>query len=204
MKTAPKRSLEMVLLILGLITTTLACSLMSLMDGKEDEVIPLGPEEAQPQNSDDAQGSEDILTCIPGIFVGKSDRASVIAALGEPIYASDENGYEVMEFDSGSKGQPDVVYLQDGLAILVRKIYPESEPLDWSALQTRLGQPPFTAYSDYTAGSLFFAYPEKGIKVIADPDLDVVFLKECFPPMTLEAFIQSEGQYFPQDDPFTK
>ncbi len=217
----PKRSLKMIFLILGLIATTLACSLTSLMNGNfdevvpsepqeaqlngaADEVVPPGPQEAQPQNSDNAQGSGEIGSCLPGILPGQTDRAAVIAALGEPIYSSEENNYEVLEFNSGAGGQPNVVYLQDGLAILVRKVFTETETLDWSVLQVELGQPSFTAYSNYAAGSLFFAYPEKGVKVIANPDTDVVFLKECFPTMTLDAFIQSEGQYYPQEDPFTK
>ena len=201
---APKRSLKMIFLILGMIATTLACRLTSQMNETPDEVSPSEPQEAQPLNFNSTQESEDNGSCLPGILLGKSDRAAVIAALGEPVYASEENSFEVLEFDSGARGQPNVVYLQDGLAILVRKVFTETETLDWSVLQVELGQPSFTAYSDYAAGSLFFAYPEQGVRVIVNPDLDVVFLKECFPPMTLDAFIQSKGHYHPQENPFTK
>lgn len=142
--------------------------------------------------------------CLAGIFPGQTSRTDVIALLGEPFAAQQEGSNEALQFTSPMRGQYNTVYLLNHVVDWVSIVLAEDDPLTWSAIKAQYGEPVHTAYSDYLQGSRNFAFPEQGLNFIADPDLDAVFIQECFVPMSLEDYTEAYGDFLPQEDPYTK
>ncbi len=170
---------------------------------------PEGPVQAtasQPTQPAQAPASGDNARadCLEGIYPGKTGKSEVIALLGEPAAVQQDGSHEALQYISPTKGQYNTVYLTDQVVERVSVVLPESDPLTWSEVSAWYGEPAHTAFSDYLPGSQYFAYPEQGLSFIADADLDIVFLRECFAPMPLEDYLNAYGDALLMEDPFTK
>jgi hypothetical protein len=142
--------------------------------------------------------------CLAGVIPGQTNRDEVITILGEPDATRQEGNYEALQYPTHLIGQYHTVYLQNQVVEWVSTVLTEDNPLTWSAVRAQYGEPAHTAYSDYLEGSRNLAFPEQGLNFIADPELDIVFVQECFVPMSLADYMQAYGDFLPQENPFTK
>jgi len=120
---------------------------------------------------------------------------------GDPVATQQEGSYEALKYASPLKGQNNTVYLLNQVVDWVNIVLAEDNPLTWSAVKAQYGEPAYTAYSDYLQGSRNYAFPEQGLNFIADDELDIVFIQECFVPMSLEDYGNAYGIFLPQEDP---
>ena len=223
MKTALKRNPKSATWIgITVILVTLACNIPGLSQNSSSEVemqpanptpesesqakIPTLEAAAENMQPTPSSPSEDTnqANCLAGIVPGETNRAEVITILGDPDGIQQEGNYEALLYTSYLIGQYHAIYLQNQVVESVSTVLTEDNPLTWADVKAQYGEPVHTAYSDYLAGSLNLAFPEEGLNFIANPDLDVVFIQECFVPMSLENYMQTYGNFLPQENPFTK
>lgn len=224
MKTALKRNPKPAVtwIVISLILVTLACNIPGLSQNSspEAEIQP-----ANPTQESDAQAEIPTLeaiaenmqltpssplennnqaNCLAGVTPGETHRTEVITIWGEPDGTRQEGNYEALLYTSHLMGQYHTIYLQNQVVEWVSRVLAEDDPLTWSEIKAQYGEPAHTAYSTYLEGSLIFAFPERGLDFIANPDLDAVFIQECFIPMSLDVYMSTYGDFLPQEDPFTK
>jgi hypothetical protein len=212
MRTGSKKNSRSVkwLAFLSLPLCILACNLPFLADRSSPDpgTGAAAPGLIQPSSLPPASESEpDVIennTCLPSIIPGKTSRSEVISSLGEPSQVQQEGGFENLYYPSPIKGQFNQVSLNNQVVEQVVVIQGEEPPQRWSDVQSRHGIPAHTAYSDYLQGSRVFAYPELGLSYTADSDMDVVFFRVCFVPLSLEDYISRYGAVLLQEDPFTR
>jgi hypothetical protein len=168
--------------------------------------IPTLEATAQPMSPTQSSTSVDNnqANCLAGVIPGQTNRDEVITILGEPDATRQEGNYEALQYPTHLIGQYHTVYLQNQVVEWVSTVLTEDNPLTWSAVRAQYGEPAHTAYSDYLEGSRNLAFPEQGLNFIADPELDIVFVQECFVPMSLADYMQAYGDFLPQENPFTK
>lgn len=142
--------------------------------------------------------------CLAGVIPGQTNRDEVITLWEEPAATQQEGGYEALQYASHLRGQYHTVYLQNQVVEWVSTVLTEDNPLTWSAVKAQYGEPAHTAYSDYLEGSRNLAFPEQGLNFIADPELDIIFIQECFVPLSLEDYMRAYGDFLPKENPFTK
>ncbi len=142
--------------------------------------------------------------CLKGIFPGTTTRAEVVAALGEPASSETSGDLETLLYASPVSGHFQSIVIQDQLVGLVTVVLDTDSPLAWSAVQAQYGDPAGDTYSNYLQGTLTYIYPDRGQTFVASPEADVVFIRECFVPMTLADYMNSWGKSLPTSDPFTK
>jgi hypothetical protein len=169
----------------------------------ENQTLEATAETMQPAQSSPSENNNQ-ANCLAGVIPGETNRAAVITIWGEPDGTQQEGNYEALLYKSHLVGQYHTISLQNQVVEWVSVVLAEDNPLAWSGVKAQYGEPAHTAYSAYLAGSLNFAYPEQGLSFIANPDLDTVFIQECFVPMSLEGYLSAYGDFLPQDDPFTK
>ncbi len=142
--------------------------------------------------------------CLDGISPGSTGKAEVVALLGDPVAAQQAGGYEALQYTSPLRGQYHTVYLRDQVVEWISIVLAEDSPMTWSMVLVQQGEPAFTAYSAYLQGSRSFAFPERGLNFVADDALDVVYLQECFVPVSLEEYRRAYGDFLLQADPYLK
>ena len=142
--------------------------------------------------------------CLPAVVPGSTTRAQVTAALGEPVQSRQEGEFENLYYPSAVPKMFDVVTLKDQVVVRVVAHHGEKHPLGWSEVLARHGEPAHQAYSDFSQGSRTYSFPEKGLAYIANPELDVVLARWCFPPMGLDAFLAEYGSVLLEEDPFDR
>ena len=212
MKTALKKSHKPALWIsMTIIVMTLSCNLPGSSrnpssDAETQPEIPTLENTAQPQSPAQSSAAENNnqVSCLEGIMPGQTNRAEVITLWGEPAATQQDGSYEALQYATPFIGQFHTIYLTNQVVEWVSTALSEDKPLTWSAVKAQYGEPAYTAFSDYLEGSRNFAFPEQGLNFIADPDLDAVFVQECFVPMSLENYMQLYGDFLPQENPFTK
>ena len=200
MKTENKRNKmdRLFWLIILLLIPALACEGTSQGNGPPTPTVSKeGGQQAIP-------GGEPDEECLAGIIPGKSTRAEVTSLLGEPLQSESSGTAENMYYNSPVKYQYNTVALVDGVVNRVSVIPGANEMKPWSAVKAQYGEPEHTAYSYYEQNSRTNAYPQKGLVYIADEDLDLVYIKECFAPLSLEHYNLLYGMFLPQENPFTE
>lgn len=223
MKTALKKKHKPAIwIIISIIMITLSCNLPNLSQNSSQEAETQSENPTQ-ENAGQAESptleatSQSMLPtqtpnsennnradCLTGIFPGQTSRAEVVALLGDPIVSQQDGDYEALQYTSPLRGQYNTVYLLNQVVDWVSIALADEYPLTWSAVKAQYGEPIHTAYSDYLQGSRNFAFPEKGLNFIADDKLDIVFIQECFIPMSVGDYIKAYGDFLLQEDPFTK
>jgi len=179
--------------ILAITLAMLACGFAGYTINLTDEPV------AQPSVESTASAE-----CIKGIFPGKTTKDEVMTLFGYPLAAQQEGDLEILQYASSMYGQSNSVTVQSGVVALVSVVQGEDQPLEWSTVKAQFGEPTHTAYSNYLQGSMTFGFPAQGRAFIADENLDVVFIQQCFVPMSLENYMLVYGNFLPLEDPFIK
>ncbi len=207
------------LCLAAMLLAVLACNIPALSIGSP-ESAPTAPATAQaatiapppttqavPPSQPEVStmsGAASSDTCMLTIYPGKSTRADVVAIMNEPNGVDQQGSLETMRYPSEMKGQENTFLLENQVVVNVVIIDSEDQLKAWSEMKSLYGEPAHTAYSNYLPGSLTFAYPEKGLAFIADETMDVVFIRQCFVPMTLEDYLAKYGMFLPAENPFTR
>lgn len=142
--------------------------------------------------------------CYEGIVLGVTTKDQAISLLGKPIAIETIDDYEDLLYPSALSSQFDSILLQNQIVVRVDKVLGKDEALKFSAVKSQYGKTDYTAYSNYQHWTKTYIYPEKGLAFTADENLDVVFLKQCFVPMTIDKYMSLWGSDLPMQDPFTK
>ncbi len=165
-----------------------------------------GPASDPESNTDQGQGVTHPFTqsCLGGIVPGVTTREEVIAVLGQPSIHENEGNQESLYYSSGTKGIFNSVLVEQGVAYYTSKLLGEQEGLRLSNIVDKLGDPEYLAYSYFVAGSKTYLYPELGVSFIADPNMDIVFIQDCFVPQDLASFLAAYGENLPEENPFIR
>jgi hypothetical protein len=192
MKTESRNNRDRLIFLAALALTLalLACKSITI------EGFPPMPNPGPDSNSSDS--------CLKGIFPGKTARIEVLALLGNPLTTQPAGGQETMFYASAIYGQLNSIVVQNEVVTLVSVVQGEDNLLKWSEIKTQYGEPAHTAYTNYSEGSMIFAFPERGLSFIADETMDVVFIRQCFIPMSLDNYMLAYGNFLPAEDPFDK
>jgi hypothetical protein len=142
--------------------------------------------------------------CLPSIYPGKTTRDEVIALMGTPVSTEEGDGFAALLYPSPLALQNNIVYLENGVVSLVSLVLGSDTPVTWSSVRLQYGEPAHTAYTTYLQGSRYYAYPAQGLGYLADEDIDIVYIRDCFVPTTPENFLNSWGQSLLTEDPFVQ
>ena len=165
-------------------------------------IVLLGLAACAPPTPPEPEQAESIK--LKGIFPGKTTREEVIRNLGEPAKSEMEEGMEVLEYPSAHELMPHGVYLKDDVVVLVGAHISEEDDFTVSEVIAKYGEPAKKTYSYYSDGAFTYIYPSRGLALIVNEDLDVVFEEQCFIPMSLEEYMQTWGKDLPLENPYTK
>jgi hypothetical protein len=136
--------------------------------------------------------------------LGKTTKDQVIGVLGKPLGTETIDDYEALFYPSAISSQFDSILLQNQIVVRVDRVLGKDNTLKFSAMMAQYGKTDHTAYSAYQHWAKVYIYPEKGLAFTADENLDVVFLKQCFVPMTMDKYKNVWGSDLLTQDPFTK
>ena len=182
MKTVSGKHTELFLLlavtVLGL--AALACANSSKVN---KDLKGVGPTRAVAIGPTQTPGL-DSGGCLQGIFPGKTTREELIAQLGEPTSTETNGDQEMMLYATPKNGEYHTIVLQNNLVVLVSVILDEETPLLWSSVTAQYGRPALTTFSYFQQGSQTYIFPDRGQTFVALPDLDIVYARECFVPMS--------------------
>lgn len=142
--------------------------------------------------------------CYEGIILGATTKDQAIGLLGKPIAIETIDNYEDLIYPSAIVSQFDSILIQNQIVVRVDRVLGKDTALKFSTLKTQYGTTDHTAYSAYQHWAKIYIYPEKGLAFTADENLDVVFLKQCFAPMTIDKYKSLWGTDLLTQDPFTK
>lgn len=145
-----------------------------------------------------------ITGCLQGIVPGTTTRDQVIALLGEPASSQQEGKVENLLYPSMYSGQFNSISVQGGIVGRVSVVLGHDQTLKWSAVKSILGKPAQALFTDYSEGSLVYMYPDKGWTFTADESINLVYLRECFVPMSLADYLNSWGKDLPTENPFIR
>ncbi len=140
--------------------------------------------------------------CLTGIKPGSTAKTEVLARLGNPLDTVQESGAETLQYASGVYGQSNSIQLRGGVVSLVTVV--EVDPPSWGMAKSQLGQPPFSAFSDFQSGARVYAFPEQGRAFTADELHDAILMRQCFAPMSLAEYTSTFGKDYPSQDPFVR
>ena len=143
-------------------------------------------------------------SCLGGIEPGVTTREEVIAELGQPSVIENEGDVETLYYSSATKSIFNVVLMENEVAHYTSKLFGEQDALRLSSILEQLGDPEYLAYSHFAAGSRTYVYPQQGLLFIADPNMDIVFIQDCFLPQDLASYLATHGQNLPEENPYTK
>jgi outer membrane protein assembly factor BamE (lipoprotein component of BamABCDE complex) len=203
MKTAsrknPKKPMAL-LIIFSTLPLLLACLGSQSLGSNNQNGRTTDPESIEGQGATHSFAQ----SCLGGIVLGVTTREEVIAALGQPSVIENEGDVETLYYSSSTKGIFNFVLVENEVAHYTSKLLGEEDVLRLSGIFEQLGEPEYLAYSHFVAGSRTYVYPQHGVLFIADPNMDTVFIQECFPPQDLARFLATYGQNLPEENPYTK
>jgi len=151
-----------------------------------------------PASGNPAEASQ----CLDGIQPGSTTRAEALSLLGQPAGTDDSTSSEVLLYASPIKGQYNSLVLQNETVAMLSVVLSENELLQWSAILAEFGQPTKTTFSNYLQDAMTYIYPEQGLAFVADEGMGVVFIQQCFIPMSIADYLKTWGASLPTQDPF--
>jgi len=215
MKTVSRRSHDVPFILaatmLGFTMLACTCNLLNQPNGQgqatptnsQGQSTPThGSAQSTPTSTQPGGGAQ--AACLAGIFPGTTTRDEAVALLGEPLAVEPEGDLETLLYASPLGGQFNSIVVQNQVVALVGIVLGEETPQAWSAVMAQYGEPAHTAYSNYLQGSMTYIYPDQGLAFVASPDSDVVFIQECFIPMTLENYMNTWGSSLPAENPYIR
>jgi hypothetical protein len=144
------------------------------------------------------------VVCYPGITPGQTTKDQVIALLGDPASTEQEGINEILLYPTSLLRVFNTIIIQNQVVVLVDVVVGEDDAVAFSAIKARYGEPGQITYSSFLQGSMTYIFPDKGLSFVANEDLDIIFDKQCFLPMTLEEYMNTWGKDLPTEDPFIK
>jgi hypothetical protein len=144
------------------------------------------------------------VVCYKGITPGDTKKADVLALLGDPSSTEQEGANEILLYPSSFPRMFNTIIINNQVVVLVDVLVDPVNAMTFSAIKASYGEPGYVTYSTYLDGSMTYIYPDKGRAFIADEDIDMIFTKQCFLPMSLEDYLQTWGKGLPTDNPFIK
>jgi hypothetical protein len=142
------------------------------------------------------------VVCYQGITPGQTTRADVVALLGDPTRTEQDDANEILLYPSPYPRQYNTIVIQDQIVVIIYVVIGNEDALAFSAIKALYGEPSHIAYTTFLQGSMTYIYPDKGRAFIADENADIVFIKQCFLPMSLEDYMNTWGKDLPTEDPF--
>ncbi|PKO02543.1 MAG: hypothetical protein CVU43_07290 [Chloroflexi bacterium HGW-Chloroflexi-5] len=196
MKMAPanRRTLGITMAFLAIFASMLAC-------GSSDNNLNSSNNDSY---DDTEAGNEASAECIDGLIIGETTRDEIIEQYGDPLNAGDEDAYETMLYYSDFPGQYSSVIVEDEVVIMANFILEDGNDLGLSYVLSMFGDPQETTFSNYLQGSLTYLYPNQGKALVASPETDVVFIYQCFEPMSLKRYMDTWGRNLPTDNLYQK
>jgi len=143
------------------------------------------------------------FVCYKGITPGQTNKADVVALLGDPTRTEWDGADEILLYPSPFAKQSNTIIVQNQIVVLVDVLIGDDDALTFSAIKALYGEPSHIAYTNYLQGSMTYVYPDKGQAFIADENGDIVYTKQCFLPMSLEDYLNTWGKDLPTENPFT-
>jgi outer membrane protein assembly factor BamE (lipoprotein component of BamABCDE complex) len=204
MKTEPRNNHDLSIFLAAtmMVLAMLACNLPAQSNSPDQGTPTNGSGQGTPNSTQPGSGAQ--AACLAGIFPGKTTRIEVLALLGNPLTTQPAGGQETMFYASAIYGQLNSIVVQNEVVTLVSVVQAEGSLPKWSEVKAQFGEPAHTAYTNYSEGSMIFAFPERGLSFIADETMDVVFIQQCFIPMSLDNYMLAYGNFLPAEDPFIK
>lgn len=203
MKTAsrknPKKPMAL-LIIFSTLPLLLACLGSQSLGSNNQNGRTTDPESIEGQGATHSFAQ----SCLGGIVLGVTTREEVIAELGQPSVIENEGDVETLYYSSATKSIFNVVLMENEVAHYTSKLFGEQDALRLSSILEQLGDPEYLAYSHFAAGSRTYVYPQQGLLFIADPNMDIVFIQDCFLPQDLASYLATHGQNLPEENPYTK
>jgi hypothetical protein len=144
------------------------------------------------------------FVCYQGITPGQTKKADVLALLGDPARTQQEGANEILLYPSSFTRQFNRIVLQNQVVVLLDVLIDADHALAYSTVKANYGEPGLLAYTNYLQGSMTYIFPDKGFAVIADEIKDVVFIKQCFLPLSSEEYMNTWGKDLPTENPFIK
>lgn len=188
---ANKRNLGITLAILTVFASMLAC-------GSSDDIVVNTP--ANDSSDDLVVSDETMAECLDGLIIGQTTRQEIIGQYGDPQYAGEEDGYETLLYSSDFPGQYSSIIVEDDVVVMANFILEDGNDLALSYVQSMFGDPEETTFSNYLQGSLTYLYPNYGKVLVASPETDVVFIYQCFEPMSINKYFDTWGANLPTED----
>lgn len=183
-----------------LVLAMLACNLPAQSNSTDQGTPANSSGQGTPNTTQPGGGA--LAACLAGIFPGATTRDEVVALLGEPAGTDNSTGVEVLFYSSPVRGQFNSIALQNETVAMVSVILGENDLLKWSTIQEEYGEPAHTTYSNYLQEAMTYIFPDRGLAFVADQAMDVVFIKQCFIPMSIDDYLKTWGVSLPTEDPF--
>ncbi len=200
MKTGNKRNpnIPILLSMIGMVFAIMACSSQTSSNGQS-------PNESTGQDTS-IEPSPPLtnVTCYEGIQPGQTTKTEAIALLGEPVASEQTGSDEVLLYPSPLAGQFNTIILENLIVVFSSIVMDEDTTLVLTSIKAQYGEPVQIAYSYYAMGSKVYIYPEKGFALIGDENFDIVYVKQCFAPVSLEGYMERWGKELPAEDPFVE
>lgn len=190
MKMAPsnRRNLGITLAILTLFAAMLAC-------GSSDDITATNDSYEDTEVSNEAMAE-----CLDGLIIGKTTRNEIIEQYGDLQYAGKEDGFETILYSSDFPGQYSSIIVEEEVVVMANFILEDDNDLGLSYVISMFGDPQETTFSNYLQGSLTYLYPNFGKTLVASPETDVVFIYQCFEPMSMNKYKDTWGANLPTEN----
>ncbi len=141
--------------------------------------------------------------CIQNIIPGETTQEDLDKLLGTPIFSEIDEGIETRFYFSSNEKRYHSIKLDNGIVVMVSVVFEnDANMIPLSSILNEYGAPEATTFSLLTEGSYFYLYPADGQSFIVSSDSDTVFVRHCFTPMSLDAYMNTWGANLPKEDPF--
>jgi hypothetical protein len=189
------------LVVIGsLLLISLACNLSTRPAVTE----PLYPGTTPGQNTPNLGNPQTGTDCLNGILPGKTSRAEAIKILGEPRETNQDFGLDILAYATSNPSQFNTLGIQNDIVTQVNEFEDETTDPAWSEIKQQYGEPEKTVYSFYAASAMTYIYASQGLSFVVDKNMDLVFIKSCFIPMSIEDYMRTLGASLPLENPFIK
>jgi hypothetical protein len=201
MATQNNRPAVLLVVFSGLLLISLACNLPSASALPQPTPTPAAAAAVPTPNPGSPRTASD---CMDGIQPGKASRAEAIKLLGEPQNTSQDSGLEILAYATSNPSQFNTLAIQNDIVTQVNEFVDTNSGPAWSAIQQQVGEPEKTTYSYYLDSTMTYIYASQGLAYVADNNMDLVFIKSCFTPMSIDDYMRTLGSALPLENPYIK
>ena len=134
---------------------------------------------------------------------GLDTKKEIDKKLGKPINEASLEEKEILDYKSTSPTTNHQVIYEGQIAVFIREIVSSYDDKTMNDLEKDYGKAPYTLYrgSEAISGFFLYAYPEKGLAFIANPNGGVLLEIWYFIPTTLEEFKSEWAPEYSENPP---